>query len=89
MMRPQFPLHLATGWARSGRRFLAESLANVGPVRYPRASYPAKGISVNKAFNMTSLQAAKPAMMPAWSTGTGRIVARADDGSILAVRCMR
>jgi hypothetical protein len=58
-------------------------------VRYPRASYPMKGISVNKAFSNTKLEAAKPAMMPAWSDGAVRIAAGANDGSTLAVRCMR
>jgi hypothetical protein len=48
-----------------------------------------KGISVNKAFTNTRLEAAKPAMMPAWSNGADRIVARANGGSTLAVRCMR
>jgi hypothetical protein len=48
-----------------------------------------KGISVNKAFPNTRLEAAEPAMMPAWSNGADRIAAQASDGSTLAVRCMR
>jgi hypothetical protein len=44
---------------------------------------------VNKAFYMTSLEAAKPAVTPAWSNGAGRNAALANDGSTLAVRCMR
>jgi hypothetical protein len=69
--------------------FFTESLANVGGVRYPRASYPMKGISVNKAFPNTRLETAEPAMMPVWSNGAVRIVALANDGSTLAVRCTR
>jgi hypothetical protein len=48
-----------------------------------------KGISVNKAFSNTRLEAAELAMMPAWSNGAGRIAAQANSGSTLAVRCMR
>jgi hypothetical protein len=44
---------------------------------------------VTKAFHNTRLEAAKPAAMPAWSIGAGRNVALANDGSTLAVRCMR
>jgi hypothetical protein len=44
---------------------------------------------MTNAFNMTRLEAATPAAMPAWSNGAGRIVAPANDGSILATRCMR
>jgi hypothetical protein len=69
--------------------FFAESLANVWSVRYPRASYPMKGSTVKMAFHNTRLEAAKAAMMPAWSNGADRIVARANDGSTLAERCMR
>jgi hypothetical protein len=44
---------------------------------------------MTNAFQVNRLKAAKPAMMPAWSNGAGRIMAPANDGSTLAVRRMR
>jgi hypothetical protein len=85
MLSPQLLCHFRSALAH----FFTESLANIRSVRYPRASYPMKGISVNKAFSNTRLEAAEPAMMPAWSNGAVPIVALANDGSTLAVRCMR
>jgi len=44
---------------------------------------------MTNAFQVNRLKAAKPATMPAWSNGAGRIAASANDGSTLAVRRMR
>ena len=44
---------------------------------------------MTNAYQVNRLKAAKPAMMPAWSNGAGRIVALANDGSTLAERRMR
>ena len=44
---------------------------------------------MTNAFQVNRLKAAKPATMPAWSNGAGRIAAPANDGSTLAVRRMR
>jgi hypothetical protein len=44
---------------------------------------------MTNALQVNRLKAAKPATMPAWSNGAGRIAAPANDGSTLAVRRMR
>jgi hypothetical protein len=44
---------------------------------------------MTNAYQVNRLKAAKPAMMPAWSNGAGRIAALANDGSSLAERRMR
>ena len=44
---------------------------------------------MTNALQVNKLKAAKPATMPAWSNGAGRIAAQANDGSTLAERRMR
>jgi hypothetical protein len=44
---------------------------------------------MTNAYQVNRLKAAKPAMMPAWSNGAGRVAALANDGSTLAERRMR
>lgn len=44
---------------------------------------------MTNALQVNRLKAAKPATMPAWSNGAGRIAAPVNDGSALAERRMR